>query len=101
VSPGGRALEPARSDDGAELFFQTDEAPVSLEITDTEDFVTGELRVLYPRGGYFFNPAHRLSSYDGRNGRFLSIRPVEQEAEPAQLILVQNFLEEVKARLEG
>ncbi len=34
VSPGGRALEPARSDDGAELFFQTDEARVSLEISD-------------------------------------------------------------------
>jgi serine/threonine-protein kinase len=100
VSRGGQAVEPVWSADGTELFFTTGEGRVALEITDTQSFVTGEMRVLHEReAGYFMHQYNRMYAYDGRGDRFLMIREATREADPSQLILVQNFLEEVKAGL--
>jgi serine/threonine-protein kinase len=101
VSPGGSAVEPVWSDDGDELFFRTAEGLMALEITDVATFATGEVRRLFEAEGILLFTSHRRYTYDGRGDRFLMMRELSQEAVPSELILVQNFIEEVKVRLGG
>jgi len=72
---------------------------VALGISDLTSFSTGEMRTLYPNEAYIFMQPHRAYAYDGQTDRFLMIRDVEDEPVPAELILVQNFMEEVRARV--
>ncbi len=86
VSLGG-GTNPVWSRSGRELFYRRDGAMMAVEISTTPTFATGRPQRLFE--------APFLSSYDvARDGRFLMIK---LEPEPLiQLILVQNWLEELK-----
>jgi Tol biopolymer transport system component len=105
VGTGGRrvsagiATEPIWSANGQELFFRDASGHVALAISDVTSFSTGEMRTLFPNDGYAYFEPHRAHAYDGQTDRFLMIRDAEYEPEPAELILFQNFMEEVRVRV--
>jgi hypothetical protein len=98
VSQGGTAVEPVWSNSGGELFFRTADGVMALEVTDPGTFATGEVRTLFENDGFLYFISHRRYAFDGEGDRFLMMRGLSLEV-PAELMLVQNFLEEVKARL--
>jgi hypothetical protein len=52
-------------------------------------------RLSWPHG------LHESCTYDGSRDRFLMIRDLGVREIPAELILVQNFMEEVRARVRS
>ncbi len=92
VSQAGGS-RPLWSRDGREIFFQNrDSALVSVPVLPGPGFVVGPERVLFTlRGVRTWDVAP-----DGR--RFLLVRERER-AEPERLIVVENFFEELKAKV--
>jgi serine/threonine-protein kinase len=97
VSVGG-GVEPAWSDRGNELFFRGGRMN-SVVVGNGADFFTGQASVLFGTRPYARQTAHRAYDLDADGDRFLMIRTARREATRAQLTLVQNFIEEVKARV--
>lgn len=91
-------MEPVWSTTGDELFFRTSTSQMSVEITNPATFTTGFERALFPGGDYLLGDPSRAYVYDGERNRFIMIRVVQPEGAPAQLILVENFMEELKAK---
>jgi Tol biopolymer transport system component len=104
VGRGSRQLsmdggsEPVWSESGTELFFRGRRGLTSVVIGDGEDFSTGEVRALFPSTAYMFFVAHRAYDFEEGRDRFLMIRDTPEEIAPAELIFVENFNEEVKAK---
>jgi len=99
VSVGG-AVEPVWSESGNELFFRASgEGLTAVEVGEGEDFSIGEMNSLFRSRPYLLFSSHRAYDLDRGRNRFAMIRAARAEAEPALLILVQNFMEEVKARV--
>jgi Tol biopolymer transport system component len=109
--PGARHListeggfQPAWSRDGRELFFTTLPSPegnikvMAVSVTAGGKFTVGTPRALF-KGRYASNPTVR--QYDvAPDGRFLMMRETKRPPmKPTQMILVQNWLEELKARV--
>jgi len=94
VDGGG---EPVWSDSGDELFFRGGGRLVSVKIEDNENFATGEVQTLFLDTAYWAFSSHRAYAFDGHRDRFLMIRTISVEPARAELILVENFVEEVKA----
>ncbi len=90
--------EPVWSGSGDELFFRSSTGLWSVEVRDATNFSSGAPRQLFTTDGYVGSSLHRAYAYDGRSDRFLMIRTARRDV-PAQLILIQNFMEDVKARL--
>jgi hypothetical protein len=57
------------------------------------------LETLFPNQVTMKNTAHRSYGYDADRDRFPMIRTVRDEEVPGELILVQNFMNEVRARV--
>jgi len=98
VSMGG-AVEPAWSESRNELFFRASGDLIAVEVGEGEDFSIGEMSNLFRSSPYMFFTSHRAYDFDEGRNRFAMIRTARAEAGSAQLILVQNFMEEVKARV--
>ena len=98
ISVGG-GVEPVWSESRNELFFRGAGGLTSVEIGEGGDFSVGEMNPLFPSSSYMFFTAHRAYDYDEGRDRFAMIRNARDEGTPAQLILVQNFMEEVRARV--
>jgi len=99
VSVGG-AVEPLWSESRNELFFRARVGGLtSVEVGEGEGFSIGEMRSLFRSSPYMAFTSHRAYDFDEGRNRFAMTRIARAEAEPAQLILVQNFMEEVKARV--
>jgi hypothetical protein len=104
ISTGG-ANSPAWSRDGRELFFTTLPTPEStlsmmvVDVTTAPTFTAGKPRVLF-EGRFRSNSVGRQYDVAGDGSRFLMMREVERPPEtPAQMIVVQNWLEELKQRV--
>jgi len=96
VSAGG-GKEPRWGSDARELFFRYGSAVMVVTVDATANFSHGTPRVLFEGGGYMhnFSPSYDVSP-DGQ--RFLMLRDAEQtdqEAENTQLIVVENWFEEL------
>ena len=94
-------LVPAWSSKGDELFFRARPGFTSLKVETEGEFASGAARVLFPNRLSLINTVYRTFDYDASRDRFLMIRRLGEEAAAPRLILVENFLEDVKARLEA
>ena len=93
---------PAWSADGDELFFRARPGFTSLSVRTEGEFATGAARVLFSNRLSVINSFARTFDYDVAHDRFLMIRDLGEEKTTevkAQLILIQNFIEEVKQRV--
>jgi Tol biopolymer transport system component len=89
------------SPDGRELAYMTSvgELTVAPVLTGAA-FAVGEEQVLFNAGSLEGGPSFTslVYSHDGR--RFLAVLPVGQRDAPDELIMVENFMSEVKARVK-
>ena len=94
---GGR--NPLWSRDGKELFYRSNNGDlISVQVTEGTPPI-GRQRVLFSVSPYIFPPPHR--SYDvAPSGRFLMLRRAESsEPSSAQLVVVENFFEELRRKV--
>jgi len=92
-------VEPVWSGDGDELFFRSRPGFTSVSIRTDTDFSSREPQVLFSNQISVVDQIHQSYSFDARRDRFLMIRNVGREEAGAELILIQNFIEEVKTRV--
>jgi eukaryotic-like serine/threonine-protein kinase len=91
--------EPAWSRDGRELFYRSVQRGMMAVSVETErGFSIGATSVLFSDVDYLRSIARRQYDVTADGERFILIRPVGAERE-SQLILVQNFSEELKRRV--
>jgi serine/threonine-protein kinase len=111
ISSGGGA-SPAWSRDGTELFYQArgennvPEGLVSVRFTADSDFVVTERTPLFDLGtGFAADFRGRAYDVDASGGRFLAVAVSEEASRgdntDADIVLVQNWFTELRARLGG
>ena len=105
--PGGKwqistegGTEPVWNPNGRELFYRSGDKMMAVEITTQPGFTVGKPRILF-EGRYELAPvaaANYAVSPDGQ--RFLMIKPPEQSSSSfTQIVVVQNWFEELKRRV--
>jgi eukaryotic-like serine/threonine-protein kinase len=92
-------FSPVWSRTGDELFFGARAGFSSVTVDDGPDFFMGGPERLFSNRIATLNTLYRTYAYDDRSDRFLRIRRFRREEIQAELILVQNWIEEVKARV--
>ncbi len=92
-------VEPAWSEGGNELFFRSRPGFMSLGVATEADFAPGGLRTLFSNRISMIGEIYRSFDFDEQQDRFLMIRNVGREEAPPELILIQNFIEDVKRRV--
>jgi Tol biopolymer transport system component len=100
VSPDS-GYEPQWSRDGRELFYLRGNTMMAVAV-NTDGAFTFDAPVPLFTGRYFTFPASGADTYDvARDGRFLMILPGDENtaAAPRSIVVVQNFNEELKARV--
>jgi serine/threonine-protein kinase len=95
---------PVWSPDGRELFYRNGDAMMAVSVTTQPSFAAGAPEVLF-RGPYVPDAGDPGRSYDiaSDSQRFLMIKvngPAAAQAS-ARIVLVQNWFEELKARVPG
>jgi Tol biopolymer transport system component len=104
--PGGKwqistdgGQEPVWNPHGGELFFRNGSKIMAVDVDTTSGFSAGKPRMLF-EGPYLPTPGS-LPFYDvspdGR--RFLMLKPSEQTTSVAQIVVVQNWFEELKQKV--
>ena len=94
VSNGG-GVKPAWSRDGQELFFRTGNALMAVSIQTEPAFLAGNSEVVF-EGRYFDGAGGRTYDVADNGERFLMIKETADVAATAQIIIVQNWLDEVE-----
>lgn len=98
ISEGG-GTEPVWNPNGKELFYRAGDKMMAVEVTTNPGFSAGKPKALF-QGSYL--PTTATSPYydvsrDGQ--RFLMIKPSEQGSALTQIVVVQNWFEELKRRV--
>ena len=99
---GAGGYEPLWSADGRELFYRQGNAMMAVAVETAAEFSFAAPRMLFT-GPYVQHPGPGAGAYDvARDGRFLMILPGDENAEatPASIVVVQNFAEELKRRVQ-
>jgi serine/threonine protein kinase len=104
--PGGQwqistdgGTEPVWNPNGRELFYRSGRRMMAVEISRAPQFAPGKPRVLF-EGQYAKAPTYPDYDVSPDGQRFLMVKEVEQELNPvSQIIVVQNWFEEVKRRV--
>jgi serine/threonine-protein kinase len=91
-------VEPVWSPSSEELFFRSGPGFTAASVTDPENFRVS-METLFSNQVSMLNTVHRSYAYDERRDRFLMIRMLGVREIPAELILMQNFMDEARARL--
>jgi Tol biopolymer transport system component len=104
--PGGKwqistegGTEPAWNRNGRELFYRNGDKMMAVDIATLPSFSVGKPKILF-EGRYDLAPFPSTNydvSPDGQ--RFLMVKPSEQEAAATQIIVVQNWFEELKQKV--
>ena len=97
ISTGG-GQRPLWSSDGRELFYLNGAALMAVPIQTESTFSYGNPEVLF-EGQYYTGPAGRTYDVSPDGQRFLMIKDnagIDDTSAPAQIILVQNWFEELK-----
>ena len=97
VSTGG-GQEPVWAHSGRELFYMGSGNLMSVEVLPGPTFVTGEHRVLFSTQGFRSGTVHQFYDVTPDDQRFVMIRNRGAE-EAGELIVVENFFEELKAKV--
>jgi len=91
--------EPLWNPNGKELFYRSGEKMMAVDVSSQPNFSVGKAKILF-RGTYlrtpFTYPQYDVSP-DGQ--RFLMIKPTEQSSSLNQIVIVQNWFEELKRRV--
>jgi len=98
ISTGG-GTEPVWSADGRELFYRQGDQMMAVEVSTGPTFAAGEPQVLF-EGRFEHGPVH-ITDYDvaADGQRFVMVR--RSETAPAQINVVLNWFEEMKAKVGG
>ena len=92
ISPNG-GREPLWGRDGREIFYLEDDKLMAVDVQTQPDFRFEPAKMLFDEP---YRHASRPSYDVGLDGRFVMIQPVEQQAEEAQIRVIQNWFEELK-----
>jgi len=92
--------EPVWAHSGQELFYKSQGNLMAVDVQTGPTFTTGEVRQLFSTEGYYPFVVHHAYDVTEDDERFLMIRLKEGEG-AAELILVQNFFEELKDKVGG
>jgi Tol biopolymer transport system component len=104
--PGGKyqistegGTEPVWNPNGRELFYRSGEKLMAVDITAQPSFSVGKAKMLF--GGPYVPDALTFPYYDvSPDGqRFLMIKPSEQTRSLTQIVVVQNWFEELKQKV--
>jgi Tol biopolymer transport system component len=91
-------IEPLWSNSGKELFYRDGAGNlVAVEVKTTPTFSVGRSTALFPASGYYSSAGGAQYAVAPDDRRFLMIRQVAASA-PDQLIVVDNWFEELKAK---
>jgi serine/threonine protein kinase/Tol biopolymer transport system component len=95
ISSGGGG-EPVWATDGGELFYRNGDAMMAVTIETDPSFSHRNPEVLF-EGPYYTHPDPGCRSYDiSHKGRFLMIKESEETGPVTELIVVENWSEELK-----
>ena len=99
VSIGG-GTEPVWERNGRELFYR-DAANnlIAVEVTSGVGFTQGVQKVLFSARPYRTSTFHQNYDVTPDGQRFVMIRVVEGSSDDTELIIVENFFEELKAKV--
>ena len=88
--------EPVWNPRGKELFYRSGDKMMSVDVSTEPAFSAGKPKVLFQ--GPYLSTLGTLPFYDvSQDGqRFLMLEPVEQTATLTQIVVVQNWFEELK-----
>ena len=96
VSTEGGA-EPAWAHSGGELFYRNGNGDlIAVEVLDGATFATGTERTLFAAGQYRADVFHRMYDVAPDDQRFVMIRVASEGDNETELIVVENFFEELK-----
>lgn len=99
VSTNG-GTEPVWSHSGRELFYRNGRGEMVAVPVETEPtFSAGQPEELFSATQFRSFANHQQYDVTPDDQRFIMIRPVGDTDDDAELILVQNFFEELKARV--
>ncbi len=98
VSTDG-GIGPVWAHSGRELFYKSGDL-MSVEVLPGEGFVTGERRVVFQtRGRYRSNFQHQMYDVSPDDQRFVMLRGSSSGQAGGEVIVVENFFEEWKAKV--
>ena len=97
VSTAGGS-EPVWAHSGTELFYKGSGNLMSVEVLPGPIFVTGERRALFSTQGFRSSRTHQQYDVMPDDQRFVMIRNLGGQ-EASELIVVENFFEELKAKV--
>ncbi len=90
--------EPVWAHSGRELFYKANGDLMVVEVLPGAAFETGERRVLFSIAGFHSFELHQQYDVTSDDQRFVMIRD-RSTAEAGELIVVENFFEELKAKV--
>ena len=94
MSTGG-GVQPLWARSGRELFYRNGEAVIAVPIETDPNFRAGNPEVVF-EGAYFLGPGGRTYDVSPDGERLLMIKPVENESGTSQIIVVENWFEELE-----
>ena len=94
VSTGG-GVQPLWARNGQELFYRNGEAVIAVSIETDPNFVAGNPEMLF-EAAYFLGPGGRTYDVAPDGERFLMIQQIESASNSQQIVVVQNWFEELK-----
>ena len=94
VSTGG-GTQPLWARNGRELFYRNGEAMIAVLVETDPSFAAGNTEVVF-EGDYVLTQGGPNYDVSPDGDRFLMIRPVEDVSATPQIIVVQNWFEELK-----
>jgi hypothetical protein len=104
--PGGKwqistegGAEPAWNPNGRELFYRSADKMMAVEVTTQPRFAVGKPRVLFT--GEYVSSLVPIANYDvSPDGqRFLMVKETEKATSITQIVVVQNWFEELKKKV--
>ncbi len=102
-SDGGTEAE--WSHDGRQLFYRNGAGEmIAVDVTTGSTFSAGAHHLLFDARGYLANYQSHFYAVTPDDRRFVMVRPVEDSAgaaPPPRLVLVRNWLPELRAKLKG
>ena len=96
VSTAG-GTEPVWAHSGRELFYRNgDNEMMAVQFTENPTFATVREDMLFPMDSYMVGEATRLYDVRADDQEFVMLRIGEEGADDSELILIENFFEELK-----
>jgi len=104
--PGGKwqistdgGMDARWSANGRELTYRNGDKMMAVDITTQPEFSAGKPKVLF--AGPYIPPSPNFSYYDvsADGQRFLMLKPTEQAQAATQIVVVQNWFEELKQKV--